>query len=70
MPDEATWPIEDHTSAKHELLRRYLGAWFPILVSRGFVRRVLFLDGFAGPGIYRGGEPGSPIIAMSIPLES
>src|SRR5690554_564418 len=35
MPDEPIWPIEEHTKAKHELLRRYLGAWFPILASRG-----------------------------------
>ena len=26
--------------------------------------RVVFLDGFAGPGRYAGGEPGSPIIAL------
>jgi len=26
--------------------------------------RVVFLDGFAGPGRYEGGEPGSPIIAL------
>jgi three-Cys-motif partner protein len=64
MPDETLWPLEHHTAAKHEILRRYLGAWFPILTSGGFNRRVLFLDGFAGPGIYEGGELGSPIIAL------
>ena len=26
--------------------------------------RILFVDGFAGPGEYQGGEPGSPIIAL------
>jgi three-Cys-motif partner protein len=26
--------------------------------------RVVFLDGFAGPGRYEGGEPGSPLIAL------
>lgn len=25
---------------------------------------MIFIDGFAGPGIYRGGEPGSPIIVL------
>ncbi len=64
MADEPIWPLEAHTRAKHELLRRYLAAWFPILTNRGFNRRVLFLDGFAGPGIYANGEPGSPIIAL------
>ncbi|MCP4383419.1 MAG: three-Cys-motif partner protein TcmP [Hyphomicrobiales bacterium] len=64
MVDEAIWTIEQHTQAKHELLRRYLGAWFPILTASGFNRRVVFLDGFAGPGIYANGEPGSPLIAI------
>jgi three-Cys-motif partner protein len=64
VTDDPIWPLEAHTRAKHELLRRYLAAWFPILTSRGFTRRVLFLDGFAGPGIYAHGEPGSPIIAL------
>jgi hypothetical protein len=44
--------------------QRYLGAWFPILTSSGWNRRVIFLDGFAGPGRYTAGEPGSPIIAL------
>lgn len=65
MSEEAVWKIEQHTRAKHELLRRYLGAWFPILTASGWNRRVLFLDGFAGPGVYAGGEPGSPLIALS-----
>lgn len=63
----ALWNREPHTAAKHELLRKYLGAWFPILGgTRG---RVVFLDGFAGPGVYQGGEPGSPIIALSALLD-
>lgn len=61
-PNQSVWKIEPHTRAKHELLRHYLGAWFPILASRE--RRIIFLDGFAGPGIYGDGEPGSPIIAL------
>lgn len=64
MPEETIWTLDQHTRAKHELLRRYLGAWFPILTIGGFHRRVLFLDGFAGPGVYADGEPGSPIIAL------
>ncbi len=57
-----TWPIEPHTQAKHEILRRYLGAWFAILGSK--IPRIMYLDGFCGPGRYSGGEPGSPIIAL------
>jgi len=44
------------------VLRNYLNAWLPIL---GMTHdRIVFIDGFAGPGEYAGGEPGSPIIAL------
>jgi three-Cys-motif partner protein len=56
-----------HTGAKHALLRRYLGAWFPIMAR--YNRRVVYYDAFAGPGEYKGGEPGSPIIALETLLE-
>jgi three-Cys-motif partner protein len=69
LPDEPIWDLEPHTAAKHELLRRYLGAWFPIMASSGYRGRLLFLDGFAGPGIYKGGQPGSPLIALKTLLE-
>lgn len=63
MPLRTTcWDIEKHTRAKHLILRRYLQAWLPIMTS--WNGRVLYIDGFAGPGIYRGGEEGSPIIAL------
>ena len=64
MVEKAVWPMEQHTRAKHEILRRYLGAWFPILAGGGFNPRLVFLDGFAGPGVYSSGEPGSPLIAI------
>jgi three-Cys-motif partner protein len=57
-----TWLITPHTKAKHEILRRYLGAWFPILSKHS--GRIIYLDGFAGPGVYDGGEDGSPVIAL------
>jgi three-Cys-motif partner protein len=60
---ETIWPIEEHTKAKHEILRRYLGAWFPILGLK--IPRILYIDGFCGPGRYKGGEPGSPVIALT-----
>lgn len=64
MADETIWELEPHTDAKHRILRQYLGAWFPIMASSGVRGRIIFIDGFAGPGIYKGGEPGSPIIAL------
>lgn len=58
-----TWAIEPHTEAKHRILASYLNAWFPI-VSRGGFPRVIYIDGFAGPGTYADGQHGSPILAL------
>jgi three-Cys-motif partner protein len=57
------WDRPPHTAAKHELLGMYLDAWFAIFgqSNRG---RAVYLDGFAGPGSYKGGEDGSPILAV------
>lgn len=60
------WPIARHTAAKHAILKRYLDAWLPIMGR--YNRRLVFIDGFAGPGEYAGGEPGSPIIALDCAL--
>jgi three-Cys-motif partner protein len=64
--DEVLWELEPHTKAKHEILKSYLGAWFPILAS--VHQRIVYVDGFAGPGVYKGGEDGSPIIALNVAL--
>jgi len=61
------WKLEPHTVAKHILLRKYLNAWIPILTRHH--NKVLFIDGFAGPGVYENGEEGSPIIAIKSVLE-
>jgi len=58
------WPIEPHTQAKHEVLRYYLGAWFPILATAH--RRLLYIDGFAGRGEYIDKTLGSPLIALQV----
>src|SRR6266699_3865112 len=58
------WSRDPHTAAKHDLLRRYLQAWFPILLNR--FDRVTYAEAFAGPGVYTGDEPGSPIIALDV----
>ena len=60
---EVIWTIEPHTKAKHDILRKYLQAWFPIIAFSG-EQRLIYLDGFAGPGEYTGGEEGSPVIAL------
>lgn len=66
VPQETRWPIDDHTRAKHAILRAYLNAWFPILGSR--YPTVVYVDGFCGPGRYTGGERGSPLVALDAAL--
>ena len=63
MPPRTTlWPQDEQTQGKHLVLRSYLDGWFPILGS--WNNRLLFIDGFAGPGEYDHGEPGSPVIGL------
>jgi three-Cys-motif partner protein len=56
------WPIDPHTAAKHGVLRAYLQRWIPIMSTQA--RTLAVIDGFAGPGQYRFGQPGSPIVMM------
>lgn len=65
---ETIWKIESHTEAKHAILKEYLKAWLPIMSS--FSGRILYIDGFAGPGKYldKDNQPtidGSPLIAIN-----
>jgi three-Cys-motif partner protein len=72
MPDSVLWPLDSHTAAKHRVLRAYLDGWLPVLGHQAQrVRsygddepRLLLVDGFAGPGRYETGEPGSPLIML------
>ena len=68
QPKSTIWELDPHTSAKHEILRRYLQAWAPIL-SQGRFPHLVVVDGFAGPGRYSKGEEGSPIIAIKAVIE-
>ncbi|MCY3958062.1 MAG: three-Cys-motif partner protein TcmP [Chloroflexi bacterium] len=61
-PNTTTWDLDSHTRGKHLVLERYMQAWLPIMTK--WNGRVLFIDAFAGPGEYSGGEPGSPVIAL------
>ncbi len=66
-PKETIWELEPHTAAKHLILRHYLEAWFPILSK--YHNRLVYYDGFAGPGRYKQGEEGSPIVALRVAME-
>jgi three-Cys-motif partner protein len=67
MSEPVIWEREDHTRAKHELLRAFFTKWVSIH-SEWFTGRggglVRVYDGFAGPGVYTGGEHGSPLILI------
>ena len=72
MTESVLWNLEPHTAAKHRVLRAYIDAWIPVMAQQALLARqfsterprLLFVDGFAGPGRYTGGEPGSPLIMV------
>ncbi len=71
-PREIPWVIEEHTKVKHQLLENYVTVWLAIMFSQqarlGYEKKLIYVDGFAGPGLYwlDGTKcstiPGSPII--------
>jgi len=52
---------------KHQILSKYLAAWFPILTT--YQRRVVYIDTHAGRGRHHTGAIGSPLIALSTLLD-
>jgi three-Cys-motif partner protein len=65
------WPMPEHTAAKHDIYRRYLERWFPILLNGNKAYpSATYVEGFAGPGVYTNGKPGSPIIAIQALVDS
>ena len=70
MAEPVLWELEPHTAAKHQVLRAYLDAWIPVMGQQALrvpwadAKRLLLVDGFAGPGRYSGGQPGSPLIML------
>lgn len=67
VPRGLVWNRDAHTEAKHRVLRGYLDAWWPILLSRN--SRVTYAEGYAGPGEYQEGEDGSPVVALNSLLQ-
>lgn len=65
--NDTLWELEAHSRGKHRILRAYMDAWFPIMTRHN--RRVVVVDGFAGPGRYTNGEPGSPLILLGAYLD-
>lgn len=65
-PKQTIWKCKPHTIAKHDLLCRYLQAWYPILARAPWCKSITYAEGFAGAGVYEGGEPGSPVRAADV----
>jgi three-Cys-motif partner protein len=60
----ALWEAPPHTLAKLEIIGRYLDVWFKIMSSNPHNRRLVYIDGFAGPGRYTNSEKSSPLVAL------
>lgn len=69
LNDPAKWIMKGQTAIKHQVLEHYLKAYGIILTrgnNTGLRTSLHYIDGFGGRGVYEGGEPGSPIIAMKV----
>jgi len=70
---DTIWQAEPHTFAKHRIITNYLDGWMHIMSHQAAKMRsqrdIVFVDGFAGPGVYAGGEDGSPVLAMKAAAE-
>lgn len=60
--DQFFGSISDQSRTKHRIYQAYLVPWSQKLGSQH--RRIWVVDGFAGPGVYVDGSPGSPLLAM------
>lgn len=72
-PDNFFEEVQAHTKAKHDILRQYLRAWFPIMATfaeKSGSKVMRYIDGFAGQGKYESGENGSPVIALDVVSDS
>ena len=49
---------------KHEILRQYVVPFASKVGTNATDRRVVYLDGYAGPGCYKDGTPGSPALVL------
>jgi three-Cys-motif partner protein len=73
-PENFFEDLAAHSRAKHDILRRYLRAWYPIMSN--FAKKsgnnvIRYIDGFAGEGTYEnGGYYGSPLIALNVIKEN
>ncbi|TMR93939.1 three-Cys-motif partner protein TcmP [Nonomuraea basaltis] len=67
QPDELLWDSEPRTLIKHHIYRRYLDCWMG-KVCQSFEYATI-VDAFAGPGVYKDGLDGSPVVVAKGYLE-
>ena len=66
---DTLWMLEPATAAKHRLYKKYLDAWWPILLQPSASTgrswpHITYVDAFAGPGEYASGDEGSPVFTL------
>jgi len=66
-PTEMLWDSEPRTLIKHQIYRHYLQCWMGKICRTFAVSAVV--DAFAGPGLYRDGPDGSPVVIAKTFLE-
>src|SRR6516162_3798832 len=59
------WEAAPHTRAKLDIVSGYLYPWFEIFGRTEGITRVVYIDGFAGPGEYTNIPNGSPVAALN-----
>lgn len=60
LRDQTVWRSDPHTLVKHLVYGHYLNCWMPKILQK--FPNATIVDGFAGPGVYSDGPPGSPIL--------
>jgi three-Cys-motif partner protein len=66
-PADMLWNSEPRTLLKHQVYRQYLHCWMA-KICHSFPRSAI-VDAFAGPGGYRDGPDGSPVVIAKTFLE-
>lgn len=67
LRERTVWRSDPHTQVKHLVYRHYLQCWMGKILQT--FPEATIVDGFAGPGVYSDGPPGSSIVVAKTFLE-
>ncbi|MFJ6053612.1 three-Cys-motif partner protein TcmP [Streptomyces sp. NPDC092307] len=67
LRERTVWKSDPHTQVKHLVYRHYLQCWMAKILQK--FPEATIVDGFAGPGVYNDGPPGSSIVVAKTFLE-